>query len=96
MKRFNHISLKQETKNQLDELKAPGQSYDGLLQQLIAIARALMPMPLLVQSLQLGPVPSPDVSQIGLSETVLSSLYPRKETRIAESTKGTAVPYNLS
>lgn len=38
----------------------------------------------------------PDVSQIGLSETVLSSLYPRKETRIAESTKGTAVPYNLS
>jgi hypothetical protein len=45
MNKFTHIRVNQQTKGELDRLKALGQSYDGLLRELLAIAEALMPMP---------------------------------------------------
>jgi len=45
MNKFTHIRLNRQTKEELDRLKAPGQSYDGLLKELLVIVEALMPMP---------------------------------------------------
>lgn len=42
-RRWNHIRIAQETKDELDRLKAPGQNYDGVVRELIAIAKALLP-----------------------------------------------------
>jgi len=45
MTEYDHIRVHRETKEQLDQLKAPGQSYDGLLRELMALVKALLPMP---------------------------------------------------
>lgn len=45
MAKSTHIRLNKQTKEELDRFKAPGQSYDGLLRQLLTIVEALMPMP---------------------------------------------------
>jgi hypothetical protein len=42
--RFSHIRVQRETKDRLDQLKAPGQSYDGLLRQILATLESIMPM----------------------------------------------------
>ena len=35
--RRGHISLNSQTKDTLDSIKAPGQSYDGVIQQLVKL-----------------------------------------------------------
>jgi hypothetical protein len=44
MTKFNHIRLNQETKDHLDNLKAPGQSYDGLIRELLSLVDSMVPM----------------------------------------------------
>ena len=44
-RQFNHIRLNQETKDRLDRLKAAGQSYDGLLRELLDMVERMLPMP---------------------------------------------------
>lgn len=44
MREFNLIRVQQETKDRLDQLKATGQSYDGLLRQILATLESIMPM----------------------------------------------------
>jgi len=35
---FTHIRISEDTKRHLNELRAPGQSYDGLLRELISLS----------------------------------------------------------
>lgn|GEM_PF-4399276 len=44
MYKFSHIRVQRETKDRLDQLKVPGQSYDGLLRQILATLESIMPM----------------------------------------------------
>jgi hypothetical protein len=45
MAKFNHIRVNQETKDHLDDLKAPGQSYDGLIREILALVNSMKPTP---------------------------------------------------
>ena len=45
MTEYNLIRIKQDTKDRLDNFKAPGQSYDGLLQQILLWLESVAPMP---------------------------------------------------
>jgi len=45
MAKSNHIRVNQETKDYLDDLKAPGQSYDGLIREILALVDSMLPTP---------------------------------------------------
>jgi len=44
-KRYTHIRLNKATKEQLDEFRAPGQSYDGLLREIMTFLKGALPPP---------------------------------------------------
>lgn len=45
MTKFNHIRVNQETKDRLDDFKAPGQSYDGLIREILTVVDSMLPTP---------------------------------------------------